>query len=173
MNVLNFKNRIRELRDNITDDNIKNLCNKYVVNFDNSQKNVNLIREVLLNSINDYLPNLTNKNDIDKIFYFIKQEKSFSVVENLGIKELLDKISDNINLLKDSVLLKSKFDYYNHNINNLAHYEFPEYVIYENFINNILYNVLIIIFKFTYYSYILKIINKIFIDNIFWKFIMS
>ena len=38
MNVLNFKNRIRELRDNITDDNIKNLCNKYVVNFDNSQK---------------------------------------------------------------------------------------------------------------------------------------
>jgi len=66
MNVLNFKNRIRELRDNITDDNIKNLCNKYVVNFDNSQKNVNLIREVLLNSINDYLPNLTNKNDIDK-----------------------------------------------------------------------------------------------------------
>ena len=173
MNVLNFKNRIRELRDNITDDNIKNLCNKYVVNFDNSQKNVNLIREVLLNSINDYLPNLTNKNDIDKIFYFIKQEKSFSVVENLGIKELLDKISDNINLLKDSVLLKSKFDYYNHNINNLAHYEFPEYVIYENFINDFKNITIISEFKDYYENIIQNVINKIFIDNIFWKFIMS
>jgi len=160
MNVLNFKNRIRELRDNITDDNIKNLCNKYVVNFDNSQKNVNLIREVLLNSINDYLPNLTNKNDIDKISYFIKQEKSFSVVENLGIKELLDKISDNINLLKDSVLLKSKFDYYNHNINNLAHYEFPEYIIYENFINDFKNITIISEFKDYYENIIQNVINN-------------
>ena len=160
MNVLNFKNRIRELRDNITDDNIKNLCNKYVVNFDNSQKNVNLIREVLLNSINDYLPNLTNKNDIDKISYFIKQEKLFSVVENLGIKELLDKISDNINLLKDSVLLKSKFDYYNHNINNLAHYEFPEYIIYENFINDFKNITIISEFKDYYENIIQNVINN-------------